>query len=603
MWIINRIIVLFMLAIPSTSLAINEIDLPRDADGWTIFTPSSDSRIMYVAADGNDTAAASTGVYTSANHPDWSNPFNPNGTIQPFATFTAAYAQVRVGYPDWVLFKRGEVFTLANQTYACIYPKNGRSATEPALIGSYGNSGTSPILKAGNQTVFWDINGLVWLAVSGLEFYAQKRDPNSPEFVDHSATGEGSGSGLFISGSIPGAVKGILVEGCKFRHFKSGGHYSCTVANSCEGVVHYRNVYYDQHAGPSTGHSAGLGGNGVNIQIVENIFDHNGWLDQAGTAGGAETEATMFSHNTYFSNLYDSLFEGNINMRSSSIGFKITGSLGAASIRNLSIENNLLYDNEVGIQLEDNYHTDNGGINYRVKDCSIKRNVITDMGKSRPTNRTLGWGLQLAAWDGGVVDGNYLIHQDSSAVNYNFGIMFYDESKDVSITNNIIYGLRYARGLVLNDAYGASLSTNMVFAGNKIQIPLHADYTIDAYYNPSGIWTFNNNSYYSDKLDGQRFKLAGANKTLSEWQVATGDSSTYGQVSFPAPARNLVGYMVAIGETPTEDAFIAKARAQDRYNWDTRFTADAVNDYIRAGFGMGQRRLFRNVRLHTEVEP
>lgn len=61
--------------------------------------------------------------------------------------------------------------------------------------------------------------------------------------------------------------------------------------------------------------------------------------------------------------------------------------------------------------------------------------------------------------------------------------------------------------------------------------------------------------------------------------------------------------MTSTGETATIDAFIAKARAQDRYNgWDPRFTADAVNDYIRAGFGMGQRRAFRNVRVADPVE-
>ena len=42
--------------------------------------------------------------------------------------------------------------------------------------------------------------------------------------------------------------------------------------------------------------------------------------------------------------------------------------------------------------------------------------------------------------------------------------------------------------------------------------------------------------------------------------------------------------MSSIGETSTIDAFVEKVRSQDRFNWDTRLTADTVNDYLKAGF-------------------
>ena len=44
--------------------------------------------------------------------------------------------------------------------------------------------------------------------------------------------------------------------------------------------------------------------------------------------------------------------------------------------------------------------------------------------------------------------------------------------------------------------------------------------------------------------------------------------------------------MTSIGKTSTYDAFIATASNQNRLNWDSRFTADAVNDYIKEGFAM-----------------
>jgi len=562
----------------STSYAVNEIDFPKDSNGWSVFTPSVDSRIMYVAEDGNDTTAV---VYTQANHPSWSTPFNP-GVIQAYSTSGAAYTQVREGYPDWVLFKRGGTFTLTQSTYACIYTKNGRSATEPSLIGAYGVSGLSPVLKAGNKTVFWDINGLHWLAVSGLDFYANQRDPNSPEFLDHTATGEGAGSGLFFGASTQDGLTGVLFEGCKFRHFHSGGHYSCGSVGgfACNGIEHFRCVYYDQHSGPSTGHSAGLGGTGAEISIRECILDHNGWLNQAGTTGD-DTVATIFSHNMYLSNLYNSVFEGNISMRSSSIGLKITASNGAASINNVQITNNLFHDNEVGIDIDNNYT-----VNYRVKNLNVKNNVLINAGASRPTNRTLSWGINANGWEDCQVINNVLVHNNNPLVTNGLGLNFSKLMRNVSVTGNVLYGLKYHEGLIIQGT-GAESSTGMSFTGNKIQIPQNSYYAIKAPLLVPG-WTFANNIYYSDKTASQLFLHNNVDKSLSEWQALTGDNSTFEQVTFPDPTRSIETYMTSIGETPTLEAFYAKCRAQDRYNWDAKYTAATVNSYIKAGFGMGE---------------
>lgn len=94
MLIINLLLAFFIsisLA-PSVSFS-TEINLPRDTTGWTIFTPSSDSRIMYVAVDGDDTVAASTGVYTSANHPDWSHPMPQPAHPIPMSCSSALISQ------------------------------------------------------------------------------------------------------------------------------------------------------------------------------------------------------------------------------------------------------------------------------------------------------------------------------------------------------------------------------------------------------------------------------------------------------------------------------------------------------------------------------
>ena len=119
----------------------------------------------------------------------------------------------------------------------------------------------------------------------------------------------------------------------------------------------------------------------------------------------------------------------------------------------------------------------------------------------------------------------------------------------------------------------------------------------------TGSHTFGNNKWYSQVGASSGWMLDDSDLSLSAFSTAVGDTtSTFEQHSFPDPTRSIETYMAILGETATIDAFIVKARAQDRYNWDTRFTAETTNAWIRAGFGMGQRRLFRNVRI-GEVEP
>ena len=71
---------------------------------------------------------------------------------------------------------------------------------------------------------------------------------------------------------------------------------------------------------------------------------------------------------------------------------------------------------------------------------------------------------------------------------------------------------------------------------------------------------------------------------LVQWQAVTGDNSVSEVVSFPDSSRSIETYMVAIGQGETVEAFIEKCRIQDRFNWDKRFTAQAVNNWIKQGF-------------------
>jgi hypothetical protein len=58
-------------------------------------------------------------------------------------------------------------------------------------------------------------------------------------------------------------------------------------------------------------------------------------------------------------------------------------------------------------------------------------------------------------------------------------------------------------------------------------------------------------------------------------------------VTYSDPSRNVLTYSQSIGLAADEDVFFAAACAMDRDTWDDRFSANAINSYIRAGFGIG----------------
>ena len=74
--------------------------------------------------------------------------------------------------------------------------------------------------------------------------------------------------------------------------------------------------------------------------------------------------------------------------------------------------------------------------------------------------------------------------------------------------------------------------------------------------------------------------------SLPQWMGLVNDGSSIAQqVPFPDPSRTIGTYQLSLGGVPTILAFLTEARRQSRSNWRMQYTAGAVGDYIRAGFG------------------
>ena len=536
--------------------------LPRDANGWTTFTPSPDTRIIYVSSSaGNDATAI---WYAPTNGVTGADPFNPTGAILPYATIAAAAVVSRNGYPDWVLLKRGDEF------FEKLQSRNGRSAAERSLYGAYGSAPSRPLLKIGSGAG-WSCSGIKYAAVVSMDMYAYKRDPSSPDYA-----GAAGVTPIDIGVGAAGTtnVVSLLIEDCLLRFGGINIDFENRNGSICLDVLIRRNVLLDSYS--TNSHSQGMFAYGASCVLEENIFDHNGWLVQAGGSNDeARGAATVFNHNTYYSHCRDVTFRGNTFIRASSIGNKWTADVDVRA-PNLAMIDNLYVDGEVGISIGGN---DPGPL--RFPNPAIISNVFTDIGLSRPTGRTLAWYIGVTDWDGGVVADNLLLHQTNTLANNTYGISFGGTgSRNVSVRGNVIHNLLGREGIIATDSI---TNQNVVFSGNKVQFPGLTTSTVVTEPAPLAI-SFRDSTYYTDRATGTWFTVAGADVGFASWQAAQEQSAVAHKVVFRDAARTLQSYMASLGGTGTYEAFIAAMRAQSKMNWRPELTAHAVNEYFRAGF-------------------
>ncbi len=555
-----------VLLTPAFIIAEN-INLPKSANGWTVFTPSTDSRILYVSASGDDRTAR---FYNLRDSEIGNDPFNPDGAIRAYASYAAAYAATRNGYPDWILFKRGEEFvdTIGSRI------RSGRGASEPFLVGSYGASGLSPIVKTGINQALRVNDTTRYFAISGIDFYANTRDPRGADY-----RGNAGGTGFTLLTGSGQNISGVLFEGCKFR-FYNGNDIQIYAGTFIGDIIIRRCLIADNYS--ETHHSQGLYANRVDgIVLEENIFIHNGWYIQSrnGDNNPAGGQATMFNHNIYFSGTRNVSLKENLFIEPSQSHNKFTNPYSADYVDNINITNNLYLGGEVGISMGHNYQS----TPWRVNNVNITDNVMSNLGMSNPTRHGISWGYYISGLDVANITGNLLINQkETSGINNVEGFYIENDIRHTVISNNVIYNTINGRGLRIRPE--ASGSSNISFRNNKIQIPTASGYTIMADHATSNIWNCSGNSYFSDKADGRRVRYNGREMSFSTWFSSSGDSSFFERYAFADTTRDVDTYQQYLGGAASVDSFISACRSQDRYRWNDNYAADRVNSWIRDGF-------------------
>jgi len=589
---------------------------PVDDEGWSVFRATADTRICYVSSRGDDASAV---VYDPGDPAVGPDPFNPAGPVKAFGDINTALKRQRPGKPDWVLLRRGDTWR-GPVTEPLLPP--GRSAAEPRLIGAYGPlSRPRPrIVGRGAGFRVGHVHaGVQHLAIVGIEFYASWKDPKHADWKVDLKRLEGHRGHDYIK-ALAGKhrcgiswanndrrgkpMENVLIEDCLLRFCPlSGTNFGATMTN----VVARRNVIVDHY--PLRGHTTGLWNSCGSLRLEENIVDHCGWYNQRGKEPKIGW-AIPLSHNLYYSKCWNTALVRNLWLRSASIGNKFRGDY-LRSIGNLLLADNFFLDGELGPGISGNYPGP-----YRNVNVIVVNNVLADIGRSRPTNRSLGWYMPLADWDGGHVAHNLLVRKPNGAVTNVFGITMraseplrdrktgrtiakgpgslHGRTRNVNLFGNVVYALGAGKNHAALELLGAHAGAfgNVRVTGNRLQAPSGGETLVIAE-TLEGV-TFEGNTYFAAGAEAP-FRL-GAGKaqravSFEQWTAKTGEKNArFAQADFPDPKRTVEAYMRTLGYKGDDEqlyaTFFAEARTMRRGAWRKAFTAQAINDYFRKGFAL-----------------
>jgi hypothetical protein len=506
--------------------------------GWTPLSPSPDSQIVYVSSslgdDGNDGLSTAT----------------------PKQSVRAGLALLRDGFPDWLLLRRGDAW---DESFG-IPNISGRSPTERMVISAYGPSSERPLLRTGTSDGLTIQTGAPSndFAVVGLHFW--------PNLYDGS---QSAPRGIAIFGE----VHDVLIEDCMVEKYETnlvlqGASEFPAASGRLTNIAIRRCVIIDAY---NTGesNSEGIFASGTDgLLLEENVFDHNGWRDDVVGSG-----PTWFRHNVYIQNLNtEVVVRGNIVSRTDGLNSRSGG----------LIEDNLVLHNAIGIILG------GGGfpaIEADGVDVTARRNVVLDGGDLQ-AGSARGWGIHLSNIRHGTVDSNVVAHNSSGHAPFPLIFMVANNNRGVEDTlysNNVVYDWN-GSSTFEGDGH---LFIDVGFANNRFQNLLTPD-QIFVHQDPTSAHgvVSSHNEFYT-LAPASMWMQANGPLSLPQWQSLVHDfGSQAHQSAFPDSTRTIGTYHALIGGAPSVDDFANEARKQSRLNWRTQYTAEAVNGYIRAGYGL-----------------
>lgn len=546
---------------------------------WTTIPEKNvNDRDIYVSAVGSDA------------HPygyDYGDGTFQGQITRPFLTISAGLAATRDTYGDRLWLRKGDTFTPGA---IIVLTHGGVSSVRPFIIGSYG-SGARPIIDTGSDNgimfQYQHHNSHVW--IMGLRLTSSTWNGDTGSAGDEC-------SGIFLLWS----ATDILVEDCYLDHQKTGiAIFPSSIASGETGNftdIRIRgNVFTDQfgvrNGAGVTQTSQGIffgaeivGGSVEHycdgVVIEWNIFDHCGWLEPSENANAI---LNWYRHSGYITNGCQNItLKNNIIMRGDGVMMRSGGSIQGnffyniyASVIGKGVDPEpagvtMTYFNNVAIDSRD--ILDNNSVNvpggYGIDMNNILSGSIHDNIFANNVNGTGPNAISASSPQSQGQTGTRVFH-DLNVYNnivYNWGGICFDvrvSGTDVVPTGSAIY----------NNVFENTADTHYLFSNDTI--------SAIAGLSSSG------NKFHSNASSGNWFRVASTNYNLATWMTLfTPDdtTSTSGHTSYADPSRTVATYNSSIGGAGTIAAFVAACRAQSKDTWDNRYTAPALNTYIREGF-------------------
>jgi len=516
------------------------------SDGWTDITPSSDSRLIYVSNSGSD-----------------SN--NGLSSASPVKTISKAKSLLRSGSPDWMLLKRGDAWS----ENLSGWNKSGRNDEEPMVIGAYG-SGERPTLNTGTGIGFKNSGAVSHLSIMGIEFHANSRDTESSSY-------NGTTSGNYGFHTM-GNLDDILIEDTVFDDYT----YNMSVTAYDGEITDFRlrrSIITD--AWSTTGKAQGMYVDEVNGLLLEdNVFDHNGWNTDVSGAG-----ATMYSHGVYMSARNDNVvIRGNVFADSSSHGLMAR----AGGV----IEDNLFLRNPINMTFGGGASVTAGGVSGRVKG-----NVILDSRDINGSKR--GMGIEIANTKVGadVVVSDNIISGDTTqrnmpAITFNTNSDASNVSQavglnDLTIKDNIVYDWYSAWNLSSSFKLGGTGNNavnDLKVQDNDFQQTTNSKLVKLATGSNNSEVSFSGNRYADDSTSSGWFQVGSTTTSFDKWKSSVESTAQSTSAGYTDPGRSISDYVSSIGKSGGLSTFLDGARDQERTDYDGKFSAAAVINYVRKGY-------------------
>lgn len=547
---------------------------------WTDIQPSADSRLLYVS------------------------PTDPNNMTNDCLSETTpcalnrAVSMMRDGYPDWLLLKRGDVFS---GPLASGWSLSGRSETEPMVIATYGTAAARPQFRTGSGPGFANtINEAVrHVFVVGISFVAHTRNPASPDYVNPDGA---DGITLLAWGH---AVEDILIEGCEV------GYYRVNVVAHNDGSAPINNIRFrgnyihdswtNYHPGfpDHQGFSQGIYSNYIDGLLLEqNILDHNGGLFNypgdtrfSVPSGLTETAVTVtwFNHQIYSDSdnrnvvaLHNIFANGDgVQVRSGGI---VHGNIFSRTITSLSGGS------------DDNLATI-GGFSFDIRDNFFLEG--TDFPPLSDTPGARGTGIFLKNTDStvGATIANNVFLRDMSAEPYGHVIRLQGTVcnpgpaqiacpiRRANVFDNFAHNWR--GGLQLSGIPGTELD-NITIHDNTIQTPDDTQSPVALVDNADAGYSFwSDNRYFSGRADGKWFSVENVSINGVGWRDAVNE------MDFTATMQTMANTdikfeTVVMGASATsyDAAFTHLGAQQTPWNWEASLETPHLIDALKSAMGL-----------------